>query len=306
MQDIPFYLIMPLLAAMLYAAAGLFFKEAFRGGAGSIQSFVLTSWIMTLCFSPFIFWESQPIPWGKICLPWITAIAFFAGHWLTFSAIKVGDISLVMPVLGTKSVFVALFAWLIFGIQIPGGMWLATLLTAASVYILGKTDRPSQKRRVPLATGLTILSAACFGLCDALVQQWASIFGLRAFLTLMFLGVGLLATFLVSRFESPLKSLKSHTLVWLGAGAFLTSQQAILVGVSVAMFHNATGVNVVYSSRGLWAIIMVWLLSRLTGYRAEQPHAKTLLLRLIGAILMVSAILLAILSSPTTATVDPG
>ena len=65
MQDIPFYLIMPLLAAMLYAAAGLFFKEAFRGGAGSIQSFVLTSWIMTLCFSPFIFWESQPIPWGK-------------------------------------------------------------------------------------------------------------------------------------------------------------------------------------------------------------------------------------------------
>ena len=91
-----------------------------------------------------------------------------------------------------------------------------------------------------------------------------------------------------------------------GGRAFLTSQQAILVGISVAMFHNATGVNVVYSSRGLWAIIMVWLLSRLTGYRAEQPHAKTLLLRLIGAILMVSAILLAILSSPTTATVDPG
>jgi hypothetical protein len=50
---------------------------------------------------------------------------------------------------------------------------------------------------------------------------------------------------------------------------------------------------------------MVWLLSRLTGYRAEQAHAKTLLLRLIGAILMVSAILLAILSSPTAETIDP-
>ena len=170
-------------------------------------------------FFPFILWESNPSPWEVYpfhgSLPWL-----FCRSLAYFSAIKVGDISLVMPVLGTKSVFVALFAWLIFGIQIPGGMWLATLLTAASVYILGKTDRPSQKRRVPLATGLTILSAACFGLCDALVQQWASIFGLKAFLTLMFLGVGLLATFLVGRFESPLKSLKSHTLVWLGAGPF--------------------------------------------------------------------------------------
>ncbi len=300
MQDIPIYLIMPLLAAILYAAAGLFFKEAFRNGAGSIQSFVLTSWVMSLCFAPFIFWESQPIPWHQIHLPLITALAFFAGHWLTFSAIKAGDVSLVMPVLGTKSVFVALFAWLIFGIEIPRSMWLATLLTAVAVYVLGKTDQPGSQRRVPLATGLTILSAGAFGLCDALVQQWATLFGLKAFLTLMFGGVGLMASLLVPHFNKPLKSLDQKTLAWLGAGAMLTAQQAMLIGMAVAMFQNATGVNVVYSSRGLWAIVMVWLLARVSGYRAESTPRRILFMRLIGAALMVTAILLAIFSSKSS------
>lgn len=297
MSELPLYLVMPAIAAVVYAAGALFFKEAFRRGAGTLHTFVVTSWVMALFFGPFIFWEKGVIEWNLIFYPVTTAVAFFVGHWITFAAIRVGDVSLVTPVMGTKSVFVAFFAWFIFGIHIPAGMWFAALLTAIGIYILGKTDIKSSYRRMPLATGLTICSSACFGVCDALVQEWAPVFGVKAFLSILFVTVALLATGLVPFFEKPLRKLDRITLGWLLGGAILTGQQAILISLAVSLYHNATGVNVVYSSRGLWAIVLVWLTTVLIGKRTEESDSRKLMLRFVGALLMFIAILLAVKSS---------
>jgi uncharacterized membrane protein len=297
MSDLPLYLIMPAIAAVVYAAGALFFKEAFRRGAGTLHTFVVTSWVMAVFFAPFILWEKGDLQWHLIHYPLITGIAFFIGHWITFTAIRVGDVSLVMPVMGTKSVFVAFFAWIIFGIHIPGGMWFAALLTAIAIFILGKTDLKPLRNRLPLATGLTIVSSACFGLCDALVQEWAPAFGVKAFLSILFVTVALLATCLMPFFDKPLKQLDRKTLGWLLGGAVLTGQQAILISLSVSLYHNATGVNVVYSSRGLWAIFLVWVTARLVGNKTEETDPRKLILRFSGALLMCIAILLAVMSS---------
>jgi uncharacterized membrane protein len=297
MIGFPLYLLMPVIAAAVYAVGALLFKEAFRRGASTLHTFVVTSWMMALFFTPFIFWETKSIQWNLIHYPILTACAFFIGHWITFTAIRVGDVSLVTPVMGTKSVFVAFFAWLVFQEEIAGGMWMAAILTSVAVYILGKTDLKSLKNRMPLATGLTITSSACFGLCDALVQEWATLFVVRSFLTLLFLTVALLSTCLVPFFEKPLRQLDKGTLGWLTAGAFLTGLQAIFIALSVSLYHNATGVNVVYSSRGLWAIILVWASARFVGKSSEETDARKLLLRFTGATLMCVAILLAVMES---------
>jgi uncharacterized membrane protein len=297
MSDLPLYLILPAIAAVVYAAAALFFKEAFRRGAGTLHTFVVTSWVMALFFGPFIFWEKGEMQWHLIHYPLITGAAFFIGHWITFAAIRIGDVSLVTPVMGTKSVFVAFFAWFIFGIHIPGGMWFAAMLTAIAIYILGKTDLKSTNRRMPLATGLTICSSASFGVCDALVQEWAPAFGVKAFLSILFITVALLATFLVPFFEKPLKQLDRKTIAWLLGGAILTGQQAIFISLAVSLYHNATGVNVVYSSRGLWAIVLVWLTAKLMNKRTEESDPRKLMMRFTGALLMFIAIVLAVLTS---------
>lgn len=297
MSGFPLYMLMPMTAAVVYAAGALFFKEAFRRGAGTLHTFVVTSWIMALFFMPFIFWETKQIQWHLLHYPLLTACAFFIGHWITFTAIRVGDISLVTPVMGTKSVFVAFFAWLVFQKEIAGGMWMAAILTAVAVYILGKTDIKPLKNKMPLATGLTISSSACFGLCDALVQEWAIVFGVRSFLSLLFLTVALLSTCLVPFFEKPLRQLDRGTLGWLTTGAVLTGLQAIFIALSVSLYHNATGVNVVYSSRGLWAIVLVWASTRIIGKTTEETDTRKLLLRFTGALLMCLAILLAVMES---------
>lgn len=297
MNDFPLYLFMPMIAAIGYALGALFFKEAFRRGASTLHTFVLTSWVMALFFVPFIFWETKAIDWTKIYFPLLTAFTFFIGHWITFKAIQVGDISLVTPVMGTKSIFVAFFAWLVFNKDIANGMWFAAILTAFAVYILGKTDLKSLKRKVPLATGLTITSSACFGLCDALVQEWAMEFGVRSFLSLLFLTVAMLSTCLAPFFDKPLLQLEKSALKWLVAGATLTGLQAIFIALSVSLYHNATGVNVVYSSRGLWAIALVWISAHIVGKSTEETDARKLLLRFSGALLMCVAILLAVMES---------
>ena len=66
MSDLPLYLILPAIAAVVYAAAALFFKEAFRRGAGTLHTFVVTSWVMALFFGPFIFWEKGEMQWHLV------------------------------------------------------------------------------------------------------------------------------------------------------------------------------------------------------------------------------------------------
>ncbi|MDG1891909.1 MAG: DMT family transporter [Verrucomicrobiota bacterium] len=302
MNHFPSYLLMPLVAAAFYATGALFFKEAFRRGASTLHTFFVTSWIMGFFFAPFIFWETEPFQWNLLHYPVLTALTFFFGHWMTFTAIRTGDVSLVTPIMGTKSIFVALFAWLTFNKAIPAGMWMATLFTALAVYVLGKTDSSGKRHSIPLATWLAIGSAACFGLCDALVQEWAPVFGVKAFLTLMFATAAILTLCLVPFFETPLRHLKRKTWGWMLAGAVLTAQQAILVGLAVSMFHNATGVNVVYSSRGLWAIVLVWLSKKIIGQSLERTESNHLWWRLAGAILMCLAIVLAVMDSPPAVT----
>lgn len=91
--------------------------------------------------------------------------------------------------------------------------------------------------------------------------------------------------------------LDRKTLGWLTSGAVLTGLQAILVALSVSLYHNATGVNVVYSSRGLWAIVLVWMAAKIVGKSSEETDARKLLLRFTGAILMCVAIVLAVMES---------
>ena len=53
----------------------------------------------------------------------------------------------------------------------------------------------------------------------------------------------------------------------------------------------------VYSSRGLWAIVLVWLTAKLINKRTEESDPRKLIMRFTGALLMFIAIVLAVLTS---------
>jgi hypothetical protein len=61
---------------------------------------------------------------------------------------------------------------------------------------------------------------------------------------------------------------------------------------TIARWGHAAPVNVIYSSRGLWSILLVWTCGRWLHSRDTGLGGKVLGWRLAGAALMMSAIVL--------------
>jgi len=73
-------------------------------------------------------------------------------------------------------------------------------------------------------------------------------------------------------------------------GTVLLALQAASIAYTLGVYGDATAVNIVYSSRGLWSVIAVWLVGH--WFKNEEQHLPRALLRnrFIGAILMLAAI----------------
>jgi len=61
---------------------------------------------------------------------------------------------------------------------------------------------------------------------------------------------------------------------------------------AVGYFGDAAGTNVVYSSRGIWSIALVWFVGHWFANFEKEVGPRTLLMRLVGAMLILSAIVL--------------
>ena len=126
-------LILPLIAAIAFAAGSMVFKRAFAEGASLSHAVVVNNVILGLLFLPLMAWDPHPIPWDRLYLPFLTASTFVAGHLFNVAALRVGDVSVATPLLGVKVVFVALIARFAFGWPLSGGQWTAAVLTSAGV-----------------------------------------------------------------------------------------------------------------------------------------------------------------------------
>ena len=78
------------------------------------------------------------------------------------------------------------------------------------------------------------------------------------------------------------------------AGLCLAVQGALLIS-SLALYARATTINVVYSARGLWSVLAVWLVGHWFGNRERELGAAVLRTRLLGAGLLLAAIVLVVL-----------
>jgi hypothetical protein len=76
-------------------------------------------------------------------------------------------------------------------------------------------------------------------------------------------------------------------------GLCLAVQGALLIG-SLGVYGRATIINVVYSARGLWSVLAVWAVGHWFGNREREHGAAVLRTRLLGAALLLAAIVLVI------------
>ena len=70
--------------------------------------------------------------------------------------------------------------------------------------------------------------------------------------------------------------------------------QAITMGIGLTFFNDATGVNVVYASRGLWVIVLLVVFGRILGNSERHETGRGFLWRIGGTLILTIAIIIAV------------
>ncbi len=284
------YLLLPLLSAVLYVCAALFLKQAGTRGASLWAMTVVANLICAVSFSALWVLGGQMPPVSLWWQPAVVALLFLAGQVVSFLALTRGDVSVATPVLGLKVVLVAALVTLVTGEAVSGALWTAAVLSSAGIVFLNRGDDDSTPHHARLTLALGAIAAAAFALFDVLVQHWTPAWGAGRFLPVLMWMVGLASLAAVPFLRPSIGPVPRPAWRPLGLGSALIALQGLCLITALALYGQATAVNVVYSSRGLWSVLAVWWAGHWFGNAERHRGARVLGWRLAGAALLMAAV----------------
>jgi len=311
------HLLFPFTASLLYIAAALFLKRAQQLGGGVLRTTFIANVAIALVFAALLPMGGKGQPAAELWQPALVAVLFVAGQVFAVLALSLGDVSVATPVLGAKTIFVAWFTTLLLATRLPWQLWCAAGLSFGAIALLNQkpgpvpqagdgalpssTDagmvsdsEPGHHRRLGQTLLYSLLAAAAYALFDVLVQKWAPTWGTGRFLPIMFAMSAVLSLGFVPFIREPWRAVPRAAWPALGAGAFFMALQSFAFVSGVAMFGDATAMNVVYSARGVWSVAAVWFIGHWFANTEGQLGGGVLRWRLAGAVLMTSAIVLVV------------
>jgi drug/metabolite transporter (DMT)-like permease len=296
----PFEYLFPLLSAAVYVVGVLLLKRATELGVNVWRMTCVCNLVAAACFAPLALLGAGTAmtagPWWQ---PALVAGLFVTGQMLSLLALRIGDVSVATPVLGLKIVLVAMFTTLLLAEQLPAPLWAAAALSSVAIALLNRT-RSAAHPHVGTTIVASALAASAFAMFDVLVQKWSPAWGSARFLPVM---MGCSAAYslalwpLGTESESGVPNAGKNGMKsgWLWVGALCLGVQSVGFVWAISFHGHATAANVLYSSRGLWSVVAVWLVGH--WFRNQERHlgAKILAWRLCGAALMLAAILLVLI-----------
>lgn len=309
------HLLFPLLASLLFVCGLLFLKRATNAGTNPWTLTLIANVWASFFFSVFWFADSGPVPWADVWQPALVATLYVSGQVGTFWAIQNGDVSIAAPLFGIKVLLVTVLATTLGGQLLPVAIWVAAVLATVGIAMVQSTGAASQKTETEEAghpaqvddgakkrVWFTVLGAMgaslSFAVFDVLVQKlcasedarWAK----SQFLPLMFWSVGLYSLVFLKAFQKEkwaVPAIRASLLL----GGMLIALQAMCILFTISTFGDAPRVNVVYSMRGIWGVLLAWATAKIWGGSEADLKASTMSLRLLGAALITASVVIAIL-----------
>ncbi len=288
-MDFPSFLIQPLLWSFGFALGSMMLKRALDGGAGPLRIAFMSNVAMALMFVPGWWFLPATLSWEQLRWPLLASGLYFFGQVLTFTAMRAGDVSVIAPAFGIKVVFVAAFTALLGAGPMPWTWWLASALSAGAVFLLGLSNWRDRLRLVPTAL-LAVGAAALYARCDLVFQMHARDFNPVGFVAVMMTAVVAESFFMVPFFRGPFRSIPRETWPWALWGSVVIAAQSAGMAWTLGHYGEAARVNIVYSTRGLWSILLVWLAG--SWFRNQERAAGVGVMgrRLAGALLLLVAV----------------
>jgi hypothetical protein len=286
--------LMPLLGGIVYVFAALFLKRVGESGGETWQTIRACNWTAAVAFQPLLLLGGTFPGWDHLWQPALVGLLFVSGQVSTVLALKVGDVSLATPVMGIKMVLVACLTALILREWPTPALWTAAILSSIAVALLNIS--PShQRRRANLTIAIAAYAAFSYALFDVLVQKFSPAWGTGRFLPTMLAFVAVYSAFLRPwTSQGVVASPESRR--WLIGGAICLAAQALLIVTPIAFWGFATRANVLYSARGMWSVLIVWLVGHWFANREQSLGRGIFLCRLLGAALMTAAVIVVVLN----------
>lgn len=282
----------PLVSALGYGVAALILKRATELGAGTWRVSFITNWMLALSFTVlWLFPAEHPATLQNAAHAAFTGLLFFIGQVFTFLALMRGDVSVATPVLGSKVIFVALFSALLGAEQVTRAMWIAVALTAVATALLGAGGGVKDRAVILRSMLYGFCAAACFAYTDVLQQRWVPLWGFNHYAPTQFLTVALCSFTLIPFFRGSLRGLTPSAWRWTLGGSLVLSLQAGGVAWSI-VFIGATVTNVLYNSRGMWSVVLVWTVGHWFANVERTRGRAVMLRRFAGSLLLLAAIAL--------------
>lgn len=289
-------LFMPLAAAMLYAVSALFLNAAGKAGATGRVTTAFCNLLLALFFMQFYDWSGFPALASPFWPVILLGLFFVLGQAFTILALSLGEVSIVSPVMGLKVIFVNGILAVGLREMLPLRVWIAAALSVLGVAAL--QANPGRRVRAPhagAAMGCALISSVFFAAADVVVQYWSPKLGFERFVPPAMGFSALFALLFLLPEGAGIRRLSGAAWKYLVPGGILLAGQSLLLIFAIARYQQVAQLNIVYSSRGIWSVIFVWLLGHLfaNGEFKEGGRIRVLY-RLAGSILITVAIALAV------------
>ncbi len=294
----PIHLLFPLFSSVVFVLGMMFVKQAIdRGASPWTATFLANVWLAG-------FWGAAAAIRGEVVSTeaWSSAgiigVLFILGQIFTYLAYQSGDVSVATPVFGVKVLMVSALLSLLAGTSVSGTVWLAGAMATGGVILIQASDRRSgtaaSGSQQALTIALALTAALSLSLFDVAVQSWTGDWNSYAFLPVMFAAAGLLSVVFLPKVDGVRRRRELKALPWMIVGTLLMALQATSMCFSMAEFNDAPRINIVYALRGLWGVILAWMLARVLNTTEASVPRSVVLRRLAGAVLLTFSVLLAI------------
>jgi drug/metabolite transporter (DMT)-like permease len=298
---VPSHLLFPLFSSIVFVVGMLFAKKAISHGARPWTGTFLGNFWLALAWISVGAFRREFLPvmfWWQAALVGLT---FVLGQLFTYLAFQFGDVSVATPIFGVKVIIVALMVAGMTQDPIGISVWIGAILATLGVAFVQAGNRPSKSdsRRTVNHAALTIImslgAAISLSLFDVGLQVWGRKHGAMLFLPAMFAATGLLSCLFLPWVDRPAAMSRMGFRTPMLIGTLLMALQAISMSYSLSAFGDAARINIVYALRGLWAVALSWLLARSFGGNEAHLGPGVMLLRLVGAVILTTAVVFALM-----------
>ena len=289
------FLLPALASAIIYPFGSLFLKRSLDEGGGVLRGGFIANLVLFACFGSTLLFNKAAPDWTYVGWALLGGLCFFGGQFFTLLAIRSGDVSVQSPLMGMKVVFVAFFSFFVRPEEVPPLLWAGSALSAAAILLLGG-GTPKAFLQHWRTVMWSLIACACFGASDTLVSYRSADFGRIPFLVTM-TGVVVVCSFaLFPFFSAPLRKMPRDAVQLAIAGGFALGLQGVILNLALAFLGHATAVNIIYSTRALWGVLLVWLLGHKLGNREALHHGNTVMAkRLAGSLLLCASVVMVFL-----------